>query len=482
MPRPRGTSRDVSSAELLPFNEAGVQSLTAIISDYFERHIERLIIGQSLSSKAQATGMGSSVADLHADTKFRILKFDAENLADTLTRDLVAVAQRWNFPGLGFRVRLAFDIPQPDAKDKLDAASKLYAMKVPLRANDIRGAAGFGKPQPGDEIIGAPPELPPTSHKPSVHPETADDEDEHDEGDDAEAFEGLAPIEYAKSHWVKFDKNGRRIAWSIAAKRPKGSGWQPYAPPLRRRVDRALKHEQTFIGGGEAPKNPQPPGGRPSEKAPAVSARVYSLKEWLKFVKSLESGGVISHDDYLKTVALFEGPFNFDTTTDKTFIASVVRVYEKDGKIIFNFRDFAEYTGIPGQKIVQVAKVTTKEDGRPAGSASHVEQWDTDAVGTAKGPDLRGATDQTLDPIKTKKVKVTVDISVGVGSYGGSDKPGTSIKGIYEQYPGATEKNVEWAKGSEPKKFTITFEVDNEGNWTFKDPSIGLDEHGKIGK
>jgi len=47
MPRPRGTSRDVSSAELLPFNEAGVQSLTAIIFDYFERHIERLIIGQN---------------------------------------------------------------------------------------------------------------------------------------------------------------------------------------------------------------------------------------------------------------------------------------------------------------------------------------------------------------------------------------------------------------------------------------------------
>ena len=232
MPRPRGSSKDVAHAEMLPFNEAGVQSLTTVVSDYFERHIERLIIGQSLSSKAEGTGMGSSVADLHADTKFRILKFDAENLADTLTRDLVAVAQRWNFPGLGFRVRLVFDIPQPDAKDKLDAATKLYSMKVPLRANDIRGAAGFGKPQPGEEVIQQQTQQAAPAQSPNPELQTSADLDDSDD-DDANKFQGLGPIEYAKSKWVKFDGKGIRIDWSQSDARPGGPGWEPYAEPKR---------------------------------------------------------------------------------------------------------------------------------------------------------------------------------------------------------------------------------------------------------
>jgi hypothetical protein len=248
MPRPRGSNNEVSHAEMLPFNEAGVQSLTQVVSDYFERHIERLIIGQSLSSKAQGTGMGSSVADLHADTKFRILKFDAENLADTLTRDLVAVAQRWNFPGQDFRVRFVFDIPQPDAKDKLDAATKLYSMNVPLRANDVRGAAGFSKPEAGDEVVSQ------QQSQQSQSNQNQEDEESDAQGDEEKAvsFQGFGIIPYAKSRWVQIDEQGNRIAWSSAEKRPQGSGWQAYTTPKRK-------------SNGEDDKSADPGSKKPSQ-------------------------------------------------------------------------------------------------------------------------------------------------------------------------------------------------------------------------
>lgn len=67
MPRPRGSAKDTSHAELLSFNESGVQALTSIIQEYFERHIQRLIIGQELSSSAAATGLGSGVANFQVD-------------------------------------------------------------------------------------------------------------------------------------------------------------------------------------------------------------------------------------------------------------------------------------------------------------------------------------------------------------------------------------------------------------------------------
>ena len=75
MPRPRGSAKDTNHAELLSFNESGVTALTSIIQDYFERHMERLIIGQTLSANAGPTGLGSGLAELHQSTRFSILEF-----------------------------------------------------------------------------------------------------------------------------------------------------------------------------------------------------------------------------------------------------------------------------------------------------------------------------------------------------------------------------------------------------------------------
>lgn len=153
MPRPRGSGKDVEGAQLLPFNEAGVQSLTTIVQDYYERHIQRLIIGQDLSSKSEATGLGSAVANLHADTKYRILKFDADNLADTLSDDLVRVAQKWNFPGAGWRTHFVFDVPDPGADGKIGLATQLFATGMKIKAQNLRSIAGFEKPEEDDETV-----------------------------------------------------------------------------------------------------------------------------------------------------------------------------------------------------------------------------------------------------------------------------------------------------------------------------------------
>jgi len=47
-----------------------------------------------------------------------------------------------------------------------------------------------------------------------------------------ETLQALGTIEYA--NWVKFNEKRRRVAWSQAAKRPRGEGWQPYTKPIRR--------------------------------------------------------------------------------------------------------------------------------------------------------------------------------------------------------------------------------------------------------
>jgi hypothetical protein len=154
VPVPRGDVNATSMIELVPASTQGVQALQSIIGDYFERHMERLIIGQTLSGNAESTGLGSSVANLHADTKFQILQADATNLDDTMTRDLIEVAKRWNYPWADFPVRYVSDVPRPNSDKLVDAAEKMVVMGVALKADEVRGLAGFSKPDPDDEIIG----------------------------------------------------------------------------------------------------------------------------------------------------------------------------------------------------------------------------------------------------------------------------------------------------------------------------------------
>jgi phage gp29-like protein len=154
MPRTKGSSKDSNGMEFLAFNEAGVKSMTEVISSYFESHIERLVIGQTLSANTEGSGLGGSgVARLHEATKLKLLRFDAQNMADTLSNDLVMVAQKWNFPNANFRTRFVFDIPDPDAAAKLEAAMKFIQIGGVAKAEDVRRFAELAKPEKDDEVL-----------------------------------------------------------------------------------------------------------------------------------------------------------------------------------------------------------------------------------------------------------------------------------------------------------------------------------------
>ncbi|OWK45424.1 phage portal protein family protein [Fimbriiglobus ruber] len=71
------------------------------------------------------------MAALHADTKFNLLAWDADNLGETLTRDLVGVLQHLNFRDARWRYRWAFRLPDPDAREKLDSLVKAAHLPGP---------------------------------------------------------------------------------------------------------------------------------------------------------------------------------------------------------------------------------------------------------------------------------------------------------------------------------------------------------------
>ena len=138
--------------ERLDPSMAGADMMYKLVTDYFDRVIQQFILGQSLSSGTASTGLGSGVADLHADTLNKIIAYDARNLEETLTRDLVSTVSRHIDPYQ--RVpKWRFEVEDPNASEQLQAAQALFEMGADLDEEEVRGIMGLRKPKPGAPIL-----------------------------------------------------------------------------------------------------------------------------------------------------------------------------------------------------------------------------------------------------------------------------------------------------------------------------------------
>jgi len=80
---------DNTSVELVAGPAAGDGTAWKTLQDWAERQITIRILGQELSTGAEATGLGSGVAELHSRVRDDIVLMDETALAETLTTDLV---------------------------------------------------------------------------------------------------------------------------------------------------------------------------------------------------------------------------------------------------------------------------------------------------------------------------------------------------------------------------------------------------------
>ncbi|WP_347243991.1 DUF935 family protein [Thermogutta sp.] len=154
IPRPAGPEGQMFGVEVIERNMAGATALKDIITDYFGHQIKRYILGQTLTTEAHATGLGSNLASIHLDTFLQIVKYDAQNLAETLTSELVARIVKWNFPWIeDCPLRLVIETEKPDTLDRLQAIQAAYQMGLAIRARDVRELLGLAEPAEDDEVL-----------------------------------------------------------------------------------------------------------------------------------------------------------------------------------------------------------------------------------------------------------------------------------------------------------------------------------------
>ena len=154
VPIPAGEEGSQYGVQIIEPGMAGIECLKELLEKYFGHRIKRYILGQTLTSEADATGLGSGVADAHIDTLMQIVKYDSTNLEETITQHTLRPMQGWNFPkSRHIRLKFKIDTEDDDMEAKLEAYSKAYSMGLGLRAKDVYDLIGAAMPGPTDEVL-----------------------------------------------------------------------------------------------------------------------------------------------------------------------------------------------------------------------------------------------------------------------------------------------------------------------------------------
>jgi hypothetical protein len=161
LPRPRNSTEQGCGVEHVEVSGTGLDNMLRVLESYFDGRLRAFIVGQSLSSTTGATGMGSGVADLHAETKDNLVRTDSINLQETLSEQLVARIVTYNRPQYpdwpDCKLKLVIDSEETNVKELLDGAKALHEMGVGVDADHLRDVAGFQPPE--DEALDQQPTL-----------------------------------------------------------------------------------------------------------------------------------------------------------------------------------------------------------------------------------------------------------------------------------------------------------------------------------
>jgi len=158
IPRQPGEAKDAYSIEVQEPNVGRAKVFADLVEGYLAGQIKELIIGQTATTEATSTGLGSSVGDQHAETFRRIIHTDAQNLENTLTRELVWRYHEMNFGDTEWRPRWQFSLEKNDPQAFMTAVQSFVSLGGAVSQTQAREILGITEPEDGEPVLSAQPE------------------------------------------------------------------------------------------------------------------------------------------------------------------------------------------------------------------------------------------------------------------------------------------------------------------------------------
>ncbi len=153
-PKPLGMDAGVYDIRIVEPGFAGMDMLVNILDKYFGHRIKRYIIGQTLSTEADATGLGSSVADFQKDSLAQIVMYDSSNLEETLTHELLRPIHLANWPETeSWQFELKLELESDNVKEKLDSYRTAWEMGLGIPEKDVAEAIGVSLDNPNEKML-----------------------------------------------------------------------------------------------------------------------------------------------------------------------------------------------------------------------------------------------------------------------------------------------------------------------------------------
>jgi len=156
LPIPPGADKQTNIVQRVEPSGTGNDIFSGWIDGYFNAILTRLIIGQDLSSKSGATGLGSGVADLQASVKECIHRYDAKNLNETETQQILNTLIELNEPHTDYCLRCETVLTKVDPEKGLQAVKQAYDMGAEIPESCVLGLANVPEPKEGEKTLSNP--------------------------------------------------------------------------------------------------------------------------------------------------------------------------------------------------------------------------------------------------------------------------------------------------------------------------------------
>jgi hypothetical protein len=153
-PKPLGMEAGVYDLRIVEPGFQGIDMLLNLMDKYFGHRIKRLILGQTLTTEADATGLGSGVADAHKDTLSQLIRYDSANHDETLSHELVRVIQIENLPETeGWHFRFKSELESDNVRERLESYQSAFEMGLGIPEKDVADAIGVSLDNPNEKVL-----------------------------------------------------------------------------------------------------------------------------------------------------------------------------------------------------------------------------------------------------------------------------------------------------------------------------------------
>lgn len=153
LPIPPGQDKQTNIVQRVEPSGTGNDIFSGWVDGYFNAILTRLIIGQDLSSSSNSTGLGSGVADLQASVKECIHRYDAKNLNETETQQILDVLIQMNEPRSSYCLKCQTVLQKVDPEKGLQAAKQAYDMGASLPESHVLQLANIPEVKDGEKTL-----------------------------------------------------------------------------------------------------------------------------------------------------------------------------------------------------------------------------------------------------------------------------------------------------------------------------------------